>query len=126
MIKEMSDMGIKDLLKKVKEGFVINEVEKMSVPEFTEAAICRKRILFEGLVQQVGFRFEMQMLAVRLGLTGKAVNQSDGSVLAEVQGTEEKIDYLISMLHQVKRFRIDDCTVSNLPVICDEDRFTCG
>lgn len=119
-------MGVKDLLKKVKQGFVINEVDKMSLPKFQESNICRKQILFEGLVQQVGFRFEMQMIAVKLGLTGQAINQSDGSVLAEVQGAAEKIDYLISMLHQVKRFRIDHCTVSDLPVISGENSFTCG
>lgn len=119
-------MGMKDFLKKAKQGFVIREVEKMSVPEFRKTAVCRKQILFEGLVQQVGFRFEMQMLAARLELTGQAINQSNGSVLAEVQGPEEKIEYLISMLHQVKRFRIDACTVSDLPVISGEDRFICG
>lgn len=122
----MSDMGIKDFLNKAKQGLVINEVEKMSLPEFQETNICRKQILFEGLVQQVGFRFEMQMIAIKLGLTGQAINQSDGSVLAEVQGAEEKIDYMISMLHQVKRFRIDHCTVSNLPVVPGENSFTCG
>ena len=120
------DMGIMDLLKKAKQGFVINEVEKMPFPKFEETNIYRKQILFEGLVQQVGFRFETQRVATGLELTGKAINQNDGSVLVEVQGPEDKIDYMISMLHQVKRFRIDHCTVSNLPVISGEDSFTCG
>lgn len=119
-------MRIKDLLKKAKQGFVMNEVEKMSLPEFQMTDICRKQILFEGLVQQVGFRFEMQMIAAKLGLTGQAINQSDGSVLAEVQGTEEKVDYMISMLHQVKRFRIDHYTVSDLPAVSGENGFICG
>ena len=48
-------MGIMDLLKTAKRGFAINEVEKKSLPEFPKSAICRKQLLFEGLVQQVGF-----------------------------------------------------------------------
>lgn len=119
-------MGIKNLVERIRHGFITKEVERMSFPEFNETNINRKRILFEGLVQQVGFRFEAQMIADRLGLTGKAINQHDGSVLAEVQGPQDKIDYMISMLHQVRRFRIDNCTISDLPVISGEDSFFCG
>lgn len=55
----------------------------------------RKRILFYGRVQGVGFRYSSYTEANLIGLTGWVRNLSDGTVEMEVQGTKEKIQQLI-------------------------------
>ena len=46
----------------------------------------RKRIVFRGRVQGVGFRYRARYAAQSLGLTGWVENEDDGSVTLEVQG----------------------------------------
>ena len=69
----------------------------------------RKRIVFHGRVQGVGFRFTAKHLANSLGLTGWVQNEYDGTVLMEVQGREPMIDKLLTALNRngliLKRFR---------------------
>ena len=48
----------------------------------------RKRIVFHGWVQGVGFRYRARHAAEHLGATGWVRNESDGSVTMEIQGTE--------------------------------------
>ena len=45
----------------------------------------RKELRFEGDVQNIGFRFEIQSHAKPLGITGYAKNNEDGSVTAQLQ-----------------------------------------
>jgi acylphosphatase len=64
------------------------------------AGAARRRILFSGSVQGVGFRFSCQMAADAHGLTGWVENLDDGDVLTEVQGQEEGIEaFLDDILH---------------------------
>jgi len=116
-------MGIKDYVKKVKEGFVAREVRNMDFPAFHDTDVCRERIIFEGKVQQVGFRFETQLIAENLGLTGIAINQSDGSVLVELQGSAEKIEYLIYRIHQMHWIKIERYTITDIPIVMNEKHF---
>jgi len=53
--------------------------------------IVRIRIRVEGTVQGVGFRYAMRAEAERLGLSGFARNEPDGSVSVEVEGTERDV-----------------------------------
>ena len=48
-----------------------------------------------GKVQGVGFRWTLYEKFVELGLQGKAENTSDGGVLADTEGPEEKLTNLI-------------------------------
>ena len=48
----------------------------------------RKRIVFHGWVQGVGFRYRARHAAEHLGATGWVRNEYDGSVTMEIQGTE--------------------------------------
>ena len=48
----------------------------------------RKRIVFHGWVQGVGFRYRARHAAEHLGATGWVRNEYDGSVTKEIQGTE--------------------------------------
>ena len=49
-----------------------------------------------GLVQGVVFRASAQQVALRLGLTGFAENQPDGSVLIVAEGSADKLDELVA------------------------------
>ena len=76
----------------------------------------RKEFHFEGNVQNIGFRFEVQSHAKPLGITGYAKNNDDGSVTAELQGTEKSINKVINDLHNIDRIQIDSMTEKDLPV----------
>ena len=78
--------------------------------------IVRKKLIFKGNVQFVGFRFQAKQLADALGLTGYVENLSDGDVLMEVQGHLSSIQDLIVCLHQRRPIRIDEIEEENLPV----------
>ena len=57
-----------------------------------------KRIIVSGRVQGVGYRFFVLESAERLGVTGWVRNLPDGRVEAEVQGTSDAIENLLSDL----------------------------
>lgn len=69
--------------------------------------IVRKKLIFKGEVQFVGFRFQSKYLADTLGLTGYVESLPSGDVLMEVQGRERTIEDLILCLRQRKPIRID-------------------
>lgn len=67
----------------------------------------RKRIVFHGRVQGVGFRYTAKYLAQSLGLTGWVKNEYDGTVLMEVQGREPLIFKLMEGLNNRMYIQID-------------------
>ncbi len=85
--------------------------------------IVRKRLIFKGNVQFVGFRFQAKQIADALRLTGYVENLSDGDVLMEVQGQMGAIQDLIIYLHQRRPIRIDEIEEENLPVEENEKGF---
>ena len=58
-------------------------------------SVVRKHIVFYGHVQGVGFRYTAKYLAQSMGLTGWVVNEYDGTVVMEVQGSEALINKLL-------------------------------
>ena len=56
------------------------------------------RIIVEGMVQGVGFRYFVCTKASRLGLAGFVRNVSDGRVEIEVEGDRSLIEELIKFL----------------------------
>ena len=60
----------------------------------------RKRIVFHGRVQGVGFRYTAKYLAQSLELTGWVRNDWDQTVTMEVQGREALINKLLVGLNQ--------------------------
>ena len=60
----------------------------------------RKRILFYGSVQGVGFRYRACHAADAVGATGWVSNEYDGSVSMEIQGSPEQIDSVILMIQK--------------------------
>ena len=52
----------------------------------------RRRYRATGRVQGVGFRYTVMQAAKASGLTGWVRNEYDGSVITELQGTEEAME----------------------------------
>lgn len=83
----------------------------------------RKEFHFEGNVQNIGFRFEVQSHAKPLGITGYAKNNEDGTVTAQLQGNLEDINRVISDLHNIDRIQIDSMTEKEIPLDYYENDF---
>jgi acylphosphatase len=58
------------------------------------------QIHITGRVQNVGFRFNAQDTALKLGLNGFVMNKPDGSVYIEVEGAEDAINRFLIWCHQ--------------------------
>ena len=74
----------------------------------------RKRIIFYGRVQGVGFRYRARDIADSLGITGWVRNCYDGSVEMEAQGTEAGIDRMIVELKNQRFIEIDDVDMKEI------------
>ena len=76
----------------------------------------RKRIVFHGWVQGVGFRYRAIQAANLYGVTGWVRNNLDDSVTMEIQGTRDQIDQVIMALQHARFIRIERMDVMDLPV----------
>lgn len=117
-------MGFKYYLKKLLDGYVINQVKHIELPNFTPTPIARKKILFSGRVQKVGFRLEIYELAKRLNLTGWVKNRDDNNVEAEIQGENEKIIFLINYMKSLKRASVHGVIINERSILDIEKDFT--
>ena len=84
----------------------------------------RKEFHFEGNVQNIGFRFEVQSHAKPLGITGYAKNNEDGSVTAQLQGSLEDINRVILSLQNIDRIQIDSMTEKEITLDYYEKDFS--
>lgn len=95
-----------DKFKKVRDDYVIRQVEKIDLPDFEEDRFVRRHIIFSGRVQHIGFRLEIEQLAKKLELTGWVKNLENGDVEAEFQGFESRIRFLLKFMRSLKRIKI--------------------
>ena len=58
----------------------------------------RAHAFYSGRVQGVGFRYEAESVAHRMGLTGWVKNLPDGRVEVVCEGPKEKIEQMLSEL----------------------------
>lgn len=84
----------------------------------------RKEFHFEGTVQNIGFRFEVQSHSKPLGITGYAKNNKDGSVTAQLQGNLENINKVILDLQNIDRIQIDFISEKDIPLDYYENDFS--
>ena len=96
-----------DRFKKLRDDYVIRQVEKAKLPDFEDDYFVRRRVTFHGRVQHVGFRLELEQMATRLGLTGWVKNLENGDVQAEIQGYESRIRFLLKFMKNLKRIKIE-------------------
>ncbi|MCR5782852.1 MAG: acylphosphatase [Clostridia bacterium] len=83
----------------------------------------RKRIVFYGSVQGVGFRWRALHAANAYGCTGWCRNEWDDSVTMEIQGTEEQIDSVIISIGRGTYVMIENMRVKTIPVDPEERDF---
>ena len=83
----------------------------------------RKHIIFTGSVQGVGFRYRARHAAELYGCTGWVRNEYDGSVVMEIQGTEEQIGRVILAVERGTFVRIENMEVRTIPVVENERGF---
>lgn len=97
--------------------------DERTPPEDSPGPPVRRRYRFSGLVQGVGFRWEAKTLAGQLGLTGWARNESDGTVVVEIEGGADRIDRFLRAMRRVSRFDITDIEAEDLPPVGNEKTF---
>lgn len=108
-------------LKKLRDGYVIWHANSIKMPPFTSSNRVRKNIVFSGRVQKVGFRLELFRIAERLNLSGWVKNLEDGSVEAELQGEESKIQFLVNCMQSLKRASVSKVNIIDLPITEEEE-----
>ncbi len=70
-------------------------------------------IIITGQVQGVFYRDSARRVAEKLGLTGQASNQPDGSVLIEAEGEASAIDQLVAWCKEgPKHAQVENVQVS--------------
>lgn len=116
-------MKLKEFFIKKRDDYVINQVQEVKIPMFRVSEIVRYQVHFSGRVQHVGFRLEVCELAKRLGLTGYCGNLENGDVLAEFQGMENKIQFLITFMESLKRIRVRRKEIKRMELVTAETGF---
>lgn len=112
------------LIKIIKNKYVMNQVKNACIPEFEPDAIMHYRIIFVGKVQKVGLRLEIEQLALRLQLTGWIRNLEDGTVEMDIQGMDNRIDFMIRFVDKLKRIQIVALHKETLETLGQEQNFT--
>ena len=95
-----------EALKSARNTYICHQVNRVRLPDFEENRFVRRHITFHGRVQRVGFRIELAQMAERLELTGWVKNAENGKVIAEVQGFESRIRFLLKFMNSLKRIKI--------------------
>ena len=76
----------------------------------------RRRIVFTGQVQGVGFRWRAWQAAGLSDCTGWCRNEWDGSVTMEIHGSEEGIGRVIRSIQDGRYVWIQGMEVTEIPV----------
>ena len=85
--------------------------------------VIRKRIVFYGWVQGVGFRYRAYHAANAVGVTGWVKNNYDDTVTMEIQGTETQIDSVIMAIERGTYIKIENMDCKTIQTISDERDF---
>ena len=88
-----------------------------------QSRIIRKRVVFYGRVQGVGFRYTAQFAAQSAGTTGWVRNEYNGSVVMEIQGSEEQLDKVVQAINNARYISIEKTLCRDTAVVPDETKF---
>jgi acylphosphatase len=83
----------------------------------------RRRFVFSGRVQGVGFRASAREIARAFPITGWVRNDPDQRVTLEAQGPPEQLDRFIEALSRRMGPNIADTQATDLPPVSDEQGF---
>lgn len=114
---------LKNSLRIIRDRYVKNQAGKVKIPKFSEAQNVRYHLIFRGRVQGVGFRLSMYELAQRLEISGWVRNLMDFTVEAEVQGNEEKIEFLLESMEKLPQASVKNIEKRKLPLVKNEMKF---
>lgn len=117
-------MTFSNYIKNLQNAYVINQVKQIKLPYFEPSPQVRKKIIFSGRVQKVGFRLEIYELSKLLNLTGWVRNRVDKNVEAEIQGENEKINFLIKFMQSLKRASVHHIVITDMLIVGDEGNFS--
>lgn len=83
----------------------------------------RVHVVVTGLVQGVGYRYTLRLIAQEAGVTGWVRNRRDGSVEAQAQGSPAQVDEVLAwMAEGPPGGRVDAAQVTELDPV-DEHSF---
>lgn len=116
-------MNFKHIIRELKQDYVIKQANSIKLPYFEPTNQVRKKVIFQGRVQKVGFRIEVYEIAKRLNLTGWVKNRNNKSVEAELQGENEKIIFLINFMKSLKRASVNEVDIKQIPIINEDEDF---
>ena len=100
-------MPLKNMWKTFCDKYMKSAAEKIDTSQLDTDEMRRYDIIFSGIVQGVGFRYEVWTMAQKLELTGYVENLANGTVHAQIQGPKSRILYLIESLKQIPRIQIE-------------------
>ena len=80
----------------------------------------RVHVVVSGDVQGVGYRYTMRMVAGNAGVTGWVRNRRDGSVEAEIEGEQARVDEVLAwMAGGPPGSRVDEARVTDAAPVGD-------
>ena len=85
--------------------------------------IIRKRLVFSGVVQGVGFRWRSRRAAEAFGATGWVRNDWSGTVTMELQGTEAQIAAVLAAIERGSYIRVEGLEARTIPAQKNERGF---
>jgi len=81
----------------------------------------RKKLTFHGKLSEGGVKYIAQRYAMQLHLTGVSSRGPEGTVIAEVQGSEDAIDRFKKMLSAGNQFySVDNVDEEEIPEISEK------
>jgi acylphosphatase len=97
----------------------------MTQKETEDMVVCAKNIIVHGRVQGVGFRYFVQHVGNRMGLTGDVRNCSDSTVEITVEGDARKIaDFIKQVEIGPSLARVKSVDVVDIPIQGTYDFFS--
>jgi len=88
----------------------------MSAPHDATAPRVRRRVLYSGHVQGVGFRYTTQSIAPGFAVTGFVRNLADGRVELEAQGAPAVVAAFLQAVAERLAANIEDAETSDIAV----------
>ena len=86
--------------------------------------IVRKRLIISEKVQGCGFRRRIRDMAEQVGVAGWVWNNQNGSVTAEMQGTEEQIKKTLELVENSSSLiKIREIDIVDIPVEIGDSGF---
>jgi acylphosphatase len=83
-------------------------------------ALERRRVLYDGRVQGVGFRFTAARLAPGFGVSGWVRNRPDGLVELEAQAEPDRLRAFLDAIRSALGSKIHRADEETLPAAADE------